>query len=320
MKKTIIAAAVAAAVAAPAAFADVSISGMVNYEYADEAQAAEAAGADTGALGNVNTDLVFSGSEDLGNGMKASWKYHTMADDGALTVADTSVSLSGDFGTIVAGRMEPFVESKADSYLDIDASHDLKVEDDRGQISRANQAIAYVSPNFNGLSIGVAGVSSASSGANSDDFDVVDIYASYSNAGLTVWANQATQAVSTGNKEKTITSYGAGYKMGDLEVRVAKREVENINMNATNDDDRTATGIAVKYTMGANTLAVTHNKFEVDGANTGPQNDNKATVMSVSHALSKRTSVYLARRSTDAQASTGRNDEDQTMIGLKHTF
>jgi opacity protein-like surface antigen len=37
MKKTIIAASIAAVVAAPAAFADVSISGMINYELADEA-------------------------------------------------------------------------------------------------------------------------------------------------------------------------------------------------------------------------------------------------------------------------------------------
>jgi predicted porin len=69
MKKTIIASAIAAAVAAPAAFADVKISGMVAYEQSTK----DDAGVSTDA-GNVYTDLVFTGSEDLGNGLKAGFK------------------------------------------------------------------------------------------------------------------------------------------------------------------------------------------------------------------------------------------------------
>jgi predicted porin len=320
MKKTIIAAAISAAVAAPAAFADVSISGMINPEFTDKP---ETTAADTtGMQASVNTDLVFSGSEDLGNGLKASFKYHTFHDDGADATADMSVSLSGDFGTIMAGRMEPFIEAKADSFLSVDASHDLDVEDDRRDIGRANGAVAYVSPNMNGLTVGVALVAQASqtggastevSVANTDDADVTDLYVSYSAGGLTVFADRAEQAGGTGDNETTITAFGAGYKMGDLEVRALHRKVENgVNNGGADDEDLTSKGIAVKYTMGANTLALAHNKFEDDAAGVA---DYDETLVSISHAMSKRTSVYLAHQNNDAAG-----DENQTLVGIKHTF
>jgi predicted porin len=323
MKKTIIAAAVAASVAAPAAFADVTISGMVNPEFFSNA----AGTPDTeGYTNSVNSDLVFTVSEDLGNGMKASAKYHVYGDNGAPSAsgyADATVTLSGDFGSVTTGRMEPFIEAKADAFLSIDPSHNLDVEDDRRDIGRANGAVAYVSPNFNGLTIGLAAVTDASAlgdgagtetgNANTDDFDVTDIYVSYSMGGLTVFADQAKQNGATGADETTITAYGAGYKMGDLEVRAMQRTTENaVNNGAPVDADLQSTGFAAKYTMGANTISVAHNKFEDDDATVA---DYKETIYGLSHAMSKRTSVYVARQNTD-QA----NNDDVTVIGVKHTF
>jgi predicted porin len=155
MKKTIIAAAVAAAVAAPAAFADVSFSGMVNPEYIDKD--GDAGYADSG----VNTDLVLTGSEDLGNGMTASFKYHMFHDQGTDSVADTSVSLKGDFGTVVAGRMESFHESVVQGFVNIDASHDLDLENGitgHWAGDREDSAFAYVSPTVGGFHVGVAAI------------------------------------------------------------------------------------------------------------------------------------------------------------------
>jgi predicted porin len=108
MKKTIIAAAIAASVAAPA-FAEVSISGMMNPEWVKEGSdydvSAATVNSTTAAAGTgVNTDLVITSSEDLGNGLKAGVKYHIFHDHANSQVADLSASLSGDFGTIIAGR------------------------------------------------------------------------------------------------------------------------------------------------------------------------------------------------------------------------
>jgi len=94
MKKTLIASAVAAVVAAPAAFADVTISGQINQEFYD-------AGGDTQS--DLNSDIVFSGKEDLGNGVTANWKIHTFMDNGTFgsNGAATSCTASQATTTVV---------------------------------------------------------------------------------------------------------------------------------------------------------------------------------------------------------------------------
>ena len=216
MKKTIIASAVAAAVAAPAAFADVKISGMVNPEFSDS-------NASTGHDASVNTDLVISGSEDLGNGLKASFKYHLFHDDGASTtasttstvitsitaltsmdtvlnsasvankVADLSVALSGDFGAVKLGRFETHNMAYFHGKADLDPSHDITLEDTNGTQSRDNGGIEYTG-NFNGVTV-VAGMhvdaGDGNSGTDTEDTDITDIAIKYSINGLTVAQRQS---------------------------------------------------------------------------------------------------------------------------------
>jgi predicted porin len=281
MKKTIIAAAVAASVAAPAAFADVSISGMVNPEF-------QKTGSDW--AGSVNTDLVFKASEDLGNGMKASAKYHLFHDDGGNSVADESVAISGDFGTVKAGRFEPFVEGVFDAFANIDASHDLDLEGSNvlTRASVANGAIAYVSPTVNGFHVGVSNVSAG-------DFSAAnEVIAVYKAGGMTVMALN-----SDADNGPNTTGFALGYKMGDLEVRAMTRDGETA---AGADDDYSMVG--VKYTMGANTLA----------AGVADNNDVDSTILSLNHAMSKNVSVYVVGKDTDGAA------DNELLFGLVQKF
>jgi predicted porin len=316
MKKTIIAAAVAAAassvVVAPAAFADVSISGMVNAEIMDRDTATTTTNGYASSA--VNTDLVLKGSEDLGNGMKASFTYHMYHDSGSDSVADTKVALSGDFGTVVAGRMESLHEGVAQAFTNIDASHDLDVENtmygsDAG--NRVNSAVAYVSPTVNGVHVAAAAIQGEDfAGGN-------DIIVMYSANGLTAFANRLNLDVDAGTgiatNDLTATAYGVGYKMGDLEVRAMTRNIEK----GTLDND--STFIGAKYTMGANTFAV----GQVDDDTNGDM-----TIWSVSHALSKNTSVYIANLSGDENAATtngastaaGSAQTEGTVIGVVQKF
>jgi len=329
MKKTIIAAAVAASVAAPAVFADVKISGMVNPEYIDQE------GATGWAASAVNTDLVFSGSEDLGNGLTASFKYHMFHDSGADSVADTSVTLAGDFGKVIAGRMESFHESVSQGFVNIDHAHDADLENDmdnNGIGNRVNSALAYVSPTVGGFHVGVAMIQ-GTAGAESDSFNAAtDVIAVYENAGLKVFANRlsadnatttaAVAAVAAGNGPNGIAgdgddvaasagvaavnqdiemdAIGASYKMGDLEVRALKRSV-----SIGNAADVDTEFFGAKYTMGANSIAV----GTMDNDTNGDSN-----ILSIGHALSKRTSVYVTSYNTD------RANADTTTVGIKHTF
>ena len=330
MKKTIIASAVAAAVSAPAAFADVSISGMVNPEFSDS-------NATTGYAASVNTDLVFKGSEDLGNGLKASFKYHLFHDDGASTnltttsavvaaaggtaatvtgantvvesaaitnnVADLSVSLSGDFGTITAGRFETFNMAYFHGKADMDPSHDITLEDTLGQQGRVNGSLAYVSPSFNGLTVGVSalmGAGMADSGTDTSNTDGSEFMVKYTNAGLELSAGKTTHKGAAADEE-VINMY-AGYNMGDLKVGVLHRDVENDDGGAT---DNKSTTYNVAYTMGANT--VSFGLLDSDDARDGD------SVIALKHAMSKNVSAYIAQKNDD-------DGDDTTLIGVKYGF
>jgi len=303
MKKTIIASAVAAAVAAPAAFADVKISGMVNPEYLSLDSTDEV---------RVQTDLVFSGSEDLGNGMKASFKYHLVNDtqdadvagtaastavdavaaiDGDTAVgdavADLTVTLSGDFGSITAGRMEGFAEGVGDAFFNIDAAHEADLEPGDSAFTRKNGALKYVSPSFNGIKFGANTVE-----MDGDNNGQTEFMASYSNAGLSVTA--ITSDNDTAADDYQIVT--VKYKMGDLELRAAMRE------DGTEDTDF----FGAKYTMGANTFAV--------GMTDNTTSTNDATIFSASHSLSKNVSLYVTHLDEDT------NTADKTVIGLRQKF
>jgi predicted porin len=304
MKKTIIAASIAAVVAAPAAFADVTISGMVNMERLDT-------GAATGADFSTNTDLVFTASEDMGNGMKAGMRYHYTNDDGALTgganVADTSAYVEGDFGKLTVGRMETINQSYFHPFAAGDAAHDMTLEDTNGQQGRVN-AVAYASPSMNGLTLmgALVQMNGGTQGADTNDTDATEIAATYSNGPLTVAVGRT---VHKGNvADETITNIAARYNMGDVTVAVLNRDVED-DGNVAGADNKLTT-VSVSYAMGSNTLYAGLN--ESDDAQDGDY------VVSFAHSMSKRTRAYVAYKHDDTPAAGA--DSGQTLIGLQHSF
>jgi predicted porin len=297
MKKTIVAAAVAALVAAPAAFADVTISGQINQEFTNGDDN------DKDMKSGSNVDVVFSGSEDLGNGMKASFKIHRFYDDGDSNgtsdtdkSADNSISLSGDFGSVKVGRFEPYTVSAISSMMNIDASEDLDLEETSYSHARTEGGMQYVSPNFNGVTVGFEQFADESVTGN--DTPVQTIFAQYSNAGLTVKAAQEKDDDSSA----TTTSIAATYAMGDFKLTAVSIDDDN-----GTSADITTNMYGATYTMGANQIAV--GMRDSDTAN----NDDK--IVSLKHSLSKRTSVYLVHLDDD---STGAND--LTLMGVKHSF
>jgi predicted porin len=313
MKKTIVAAAVAASFVAPVAMAEVSISGMVNPEYIDQQ------GTASWGSSSINTDLVIKATEDLGNGMKATAKLHRFTDttdegfcnnsgcgntDSSGNTADMSVAISGDFGTALFGRFEPASEGVMDAFMNIDASHDLDLEDSANEIGRSNNGIAYTLPTMNGLSLTVgnfvgldAGQTDADTASENNDFSgATEVLAKYSNGGLSVMANSTK--VDNGAKHQSLA---VAYKMGDFEFRVMDRNTEAANGTATDSEF-----YGVKYTMGANTFAA--GMIDKTAANTD------VSIYSASHALSKNTSVYVTILDSDAA------NADKTAFGIAQKF
>jgi predicted porin len=269
MKKTIIAASIAAVVAAPAAFADVKISGQINAEMYGNNHA-------EGWSMDENSDVKISGSEDLGNGMKAFFTLNASPDaggtDGYIGEDDRYVGLSGDFGTVTLGRFENLLTSKISTFVDNDAADSLTVEvTGVGSATRAQQGVRYDSPNMNGFSVSAEGYmdGQGTQTSTTENFDTVNVMVSYSNAGLTVSAGQSNAE----DANEDVTVIGAKYSMGDLGVAVVHT-----------DSDVAATGSAtvggITYNMGANSVVVNH-VFSDDGGTDGDK------LVNLKHSLSK---------------------------------
>jgi predicted porin len=303
MKKTIVAAAIAAVVSAPA-MADVSISGFANQEFTDKD------GSTGWGASGFNADVVIKATEDLGNGMKATAKIHqftdtdnstnsSLSDSAGGNTADLSVTVSGDFGSITAGRFEPASEGVIDAFLNIDGSHDLDLENaTENAIGRTNNGLAYTSPSMNGFTVSLGNFASASS-TNDKDFDgASEIFVKYSNGPLMVMAN-STEV--DGGAE--IQAIAASYKMGDLEVRAMERSSNSGTAGAADID---LTFIGAKYTMGNNTFAI--------GTADSDTNSKDTDIISVTHNLSKNTSIYIVQENVDAA------DSDRTIFGIAQKF
>jgi predicted porin len=121
MKKHLIAAAVAAAVAAPAMAQEVQIYGILSTAYSQTELEASGGGSSvslksttSGAQGQqAGNRLGFRGTEDLGGGLKAGFVYELGADLNSGLAGNRLgyVQLQGGFGTVRLGRVDSLTRS-----------------------------------------------------------------------------------------------------------------------------------------------------------------------------------------------------------------
>jgi len=318
-KKTLIAAAVAT-LASSVAMADV-VGGKVKQTFTSTDSATAAT--DQWA-GGTDAFLTFKGSEDLGNGMSAFADIRMDLDDaaGALATFDTKVGIKGGFGTVVAGRMEDFSESKVLSMVDVFSGQGVELGGSNA--GRNDDAVAYVSPSFNGLTVGVAGYAMADgNGSNngSDSFDATDIALMYANGPLTVnvaveTIDQAIADAATVNMAEKTTSFGVGYTMGNLKMAAVYQDIENeaIAGTLTPANDHNDLMLAAVYTMGNNSIAVGWNENELTTGAT----DNNTTSVELRHNFSARTQAFVG--ATQDDFATAADETDTVYMGLSHSF
>ena len=206
MNKKLLTAAIAAAVALPmAAQAGVTIYGKVHvsldwteseynaYVFDDDLNIVDFGSAkeDSWTIesgpGTRDSRIGFKGAEDLGNGLKAIWKFESQADfsDGSTTWGGRNayVGLAGDWGTVFMGRHDTPLKistGKLDYFADTLADYNstLGFED-----IRAPNVVAYISPAMAGLTFAIAGHTSERLG----DSDITNGWSTalmYSNNGL----------------------------------------------------------------------------------------------------------------------------------------
>ncbi|TCS73464.1 putative porin [Sulfuritortus calidifontis] len=354
MKKSLIALAALSAFAAPAfaATSNVDVYGKLSFavDYAD---------VDNGVAGADKSDLVtgvnhtsyigFKGTEDLGGGMKAVWQVESEVGKLAATTdpvfanRNTFVGLAGGFGEVRLGRhdtpykmatggLDPFGDSVGD-YNAIIGSYDGGA----GKFdTRAAATVAYISPNFNGLTAAVAyiGVQNPET-AGQDNKDAWSAAAMYDNGPLFASVayevyNGAAGAASTANKSHDAWKVGLGYKFGDTKVGVVYENIENDT--AASATSRDAWYLSLAHTMGPMVLKAAYGKANESDANAS--DDATLWTVGVDYNMSKRTTLYAVY--ADLSQGTGGDygmgdggklytpatgkDASAFSVGIKHTF
>ena len=200
MNKKLLSMAVAAAMVAPtAAMAEAVLYGKLHMsiDWADVENGFEGWGVNGGAgvpgEGRANR-IGVKGSEDLGNGMKAIYQVEfgvkmteesttgnaASGSNDSITMRNSFVGLTGGWGTFVVGRNDTPMKTstgKLDLFADTMADYNGTVGFDD---VRADNAIAYVSPNLAGFQLAAAvhagGASTAGYGENLNSDSLAEAY------------------------------------------------------------------------------------------------------------------------------------------------
>jgi predicted porin len=312
MKKHLIAAAVAGALAVPA-MAQVTVSGTLDvraYQSGDitvgtgatavKSDSKGSGGESTVAVDGFSTSqIVFTAEEDLGGGLKAKAVFAQRLEN-TLGARDRSIELSGGFGSIRLGRFNPAISANYLSisglgstgnagtfynlvtsgvfatgapYNALSASGEAYGE---GSFERQDNIIQYTSPSIGGISASI-GVVNTSSGSNQEAGD-------NSNEQMHV-----TVAYTAGP-----LALAAGY--GNRKNEVLASDSDSTTLEKWEGD---LTWFGGSYDLGAAKLHLTHllrdNKVSSDNVSIGKLHDAKVTTIAASvplGAITLRASYY----------------------------
>ena len=350
MKKSLIALAALAAVTAASAQSSVTVSGALIL------------GVGTTELGSATSDMQivrstgnigFSGTEDLGGGLKAGFNFQTTFGQAAATDKTVSVAgqrtllgdrqahltLSGGFGTVLVGKSANAVKSMGGIYdvSGLPLINGLGTGDSAGSFSTAgnievaagdtnariiygdafSNQLTYSSPSINGfsISVGMTPVQTVSTGVGDDSVgkDSYSYSLSYSNGPLNVGVNLSD--VQGGTAPYQLTTVAANYDLGVAKIGVAQQSVRLDS--GTNPGN--ATAITASIPLGAGAIGVGYGRrLASTSSSTSFGDDVKHTFVGYKHNLSKRTAISAIMSNIDRTGTT--TDLKETHILIGHSF
>lgn len=332
MKKSAIAVAVAAVLAAPVALADVSISGQLQTQVVSMGgDAGGSAGnglyvSDGGQYNNENGGnfgaLNVVASEDLGDGMKALAKYAFNIQNGAgIGTREAYVGLAGNFGAVLGGRLNHPYKTATVSWDPFLATF-MQARGNGGMYgalygAEMDNALAYAG------SFGAAKVVAAVVIDEANDPTATND--TYGNHAMAFSVNAPIGPVELavayvdmsemggGAKDASALKVGAKWTSGDFTVA---GQVESIDKGlGTTGKDGNVMYVTGSYKMGNNTLSAAFGQEDKDMK--GYADDATYVAVGVTHAMSKNTSAFVGYRSTDAGTGT---DETALGAGLRVKF
>lgn len=302
MKKHLIAAAVATAVAAPAFAQNVTLTGTLGAAFTS----VDTAGAVTDSVNNDNyktSAVTIKGSEDLGGGMKAYFEATGDAEGKSSSFGFNRanyVGLSGSFGDVQVGR----TSTETERTWGISASGAVFFLNGRGVGGKLGGTVRYAAPK-------IAGVELSASTTNNDDGNgattqdsVTEIAAKYS------IGKMAFGVVAAEEKVDTAQFIWATYDAGFAQLAVSNQKYELANVKSS----YTQVGAVIPLAGGMQVRA-NYTKYSDDGSTT---TDYKQMGVMLTKDLSKRTALFAGYKNQD-KASTG-SDVDTTTVGITHSF
>ena len=318
MKKHLIAAAVAGALAVPA-MAQVSVSGYLEAGYVSR----DTLG--TGAVANQKVkqttfggdpfgtnNLTFKGTEDLGGGLKAQFQLtqefgsnvtHVTADEGTDTDWEQAwVQLSGGFGAVRIGTLSDPAQEAGARY---------RFFGDVGRISSRDgsnekNALLYTSPKVGGVSASIFSLAQGKSSADVEQDKRTSVLIRGDFGGLSVGLSH--QKYNTDNAgDDVIQGISAQYNFGMAKVGALYQTWED-DSSAT-DEKTKVTALQAMVPMGKFAFGVGRNEYKDDDSKL------ETTHLMANYALSKRTSVNFAYETAKTGATVPNKAQSSSTPG-----
>jgi predicted porin len=200
-------------------------------------------------------------------------------------------------------------------------------------LGRNEGAIAYVSPAFNGLTVGVAGYALSAGGGSEDAFDAVDLGLMYSNGPLSVNVSfendkraataattTKTTALATLNTAEiayaTVTNGAAPNAAQTTTILAARQAYADAAANTAAFHSGDSKSIGASYAMGDMTVAATFQTTEFDTAGKADEDD---TSIALTYAMGNN-KLVLGWNDNETSAAAVVTDTNSNVIELQHSF
>jgi len=339
MKKTLVA--VAAMAAVTGAMANVTIGGLVD-QALDTTKTTNSSGVTSttksiGPTSNGSSELFFTGSEDLGSGMKASFRIGlNMTADSASSTANASnrisyVGLEGGFGGIQIGQQwKP-------GFFTVLAADPTNLTGTAGIVG-PGQMVAYtansITYNLPSLVTGLAiqyqmgrGETAASNAGNSSGYSLTytsgPLSVAYGSGKMTATSSTtftttvaATSLASLTANSSTLNSGATNVSYDFGMVKVNAYTASTKVAGTTSKHSGSGFGLSIPVSASTRLAVLSSGATGTNGS--GTQEKEKGTKYAVFHNLSKRTMAYgfVGKSSTTGAL----NAIGQTAFGLMHNF
>ena len=303
------------------AMAEVTIFGIVDQAYGMTTTKKAGVSTKTTTVGKQYTgsELGFKGSEDLGNGLKASFQIHfepSTETTGSPTGYQSHVGVSGGFGAVKLGQyFSPMffnvVTYDATGLSPFGGNVASPVAATIGLISNAVQ---YDLPTFvPGLGVSYAMAKGEVGRPTTAALnDISNIRVNYATGPFSAGISTATTKGAAGASTKD-SSTGLSYDLG-----MAKLFYYAVSSKATTATVASkGSNIGISIPFGATTFNASSSSAKTGAT----QEESKGSVLQVKHDLSKRTSLIFQNGSTKITSGASNGDSKKgSALGLWHSF